>query len=357
MDHRPGQQDGATLNEDLHRRDFRLNAIGLKLDGTTPRLLDPTGGLMDLREGRIAAVREKNLQDDPLRLLRGVRLMAELGMSIDAMTLEMIQRNRELLRRAAPERIQAEVLRLVAAPAAARAIQTTREMDLLQPWSTQNNTAFSPWSPAINEACALLTTDERAQALPLARLTALLSDTGLKQLRCSRQQMHRCARLRHWWMETLGKEPCIHPDQLAEQDRLALHQTLRRISRLHSRATRIRANALVNVEKPQDPLFHPRPPLDGNSLQQNLRVSPGPILGALIRHLTLERAYGRLSNREQALHAARSWLSHHRFRPPRMGPVINCLCSDDNDRPDTQSFFSFPFHERASLHRQFAAEF
>ena len=31
-----------------------------------------------------------------------------------------------------------------------------------------------------------------------------------------------------------------------------------------------------------------------------------------------------------------------RFRPPRMGPVINCLCSDDNDRPDTQSFFLLP---------------
>ena len=307
------RQDGATLNEDLNRRDFRLNAIALKMDGTSPRLLDPTGGLKDLREGRIAAVREKNLQDDPLRLLRGVRLMAELGMSIDALTLEMIQRNRELLRHAAPERIQAEILRLVAAPAADRAIQTTTEMDLLQPWSTQSNTVFSQGSPAIGEACALLTTSERAQALPLARLTALLTDAGLKQLRCSRKQMHRCERLRHWWMETLGKEPCIHPDQLAEQDRLALHQDLEKdlpaliLALPESEQT----HWLMRWRNPQDPLFHPRPPLDGNSLQQNLRVSPGPILGALIRHLTLERAYGRLSNREQALHAARSWLSHH----------------------------------------------
>ena len=221
-------------------------------------------------------MREKPSRRPPETAARGAA-DGGLGMSIDALTLEMIQRNRELLRRAAPERIQAEVLRLVAAPAAARAIQTTREMDLLQPWSTQNNTAFSPWSPAINEACALLTTDERAQALPLARLTALLSDTGLKQLRCSRQQMHRCARLRHWWMQTLGDEPCLHPDQLAEQDRLALHQDLEKdlpafiLALPESEQT----HWLMRWRNPQDPLFHPRPPLDGNSLQQNLRVSPG----------------------------------------------------------------------------------
>ena len=96
-------------------------------------------------------------------------------MSIDALTLKMVQRNRELLRQAAPERIQAEILRLVAAPAADRAIQTTKEMDLLQPWSTQSNTAFSQGSPAIGDRGTLLTTSERDQALPLARLTALLS--------------------------------------------------------------------------------------------------------------------------------------------------------------------------------------
>ena len=307
------RQEGATLNDDLNRRDFRLNAIALELNGTTPHLLDPTGGLKDLREGRIAAVSEKNLQDDPLRLLRGVRLMAELGISMDPLTLKMIQRNRELLRQAAPERIQAEVLRLVAAPDADRAIQTAKEMDLLRPWSTRNATVFSPGSPAIGDRGTQLTDDERDQAIPLARLTALLTDAGLQQLRCSRKQMHRCERLRHWWTQTLGQEPCVHPDQLSEQDRLALHQDLENDlpAFILALPAAEQTDWLMRWRNPQDPLFHPRAPMDGNSLQQNLKVGPGPTLGALIRHLTLERAYGRLSNREQALHAARSWLSHH----------------------------------------------
>ena len=61
---------------------------------------------------------------------------------------------------------------------------------------------------------------------------------------------------------------------------------------------------------PQDPLFHPRPPLNGTDLQEALQISPGPSLGDLIQHLSLERAYGRVSTREQALNAARSWLFH-----------------------------------------------
>ncbi|QNI49360.1 tRNA nucleotidyltransferase (CCA-adding enzyme) [Synechococcus sp. A18-25c] len=307
------RQDGATLNEDLNRRDFRLNAIGLKLDDAIPRLQDPTGGLKDLREGRIVAVQEKNLQDDPLRLLRGIRLMAELDMTMDSRTLEMIQRNRELLKDAAPERIQAEVLRLVAAPAADCAIRTAREIDLLHPWSTRDAMAFSQGSEAVSAGSALLTANERDQALPLARLTALLTDAGLKQLRCSRQQMHRCERLRHWWAQTLGQEPCVHPDQLSEQDRLKLHQDLENDlpAFILTLPGPEQQHWLRRWRNPEDPLFHPRPPIDGNSLQQDLKVTPGPILGALIRHLTLERAYGRLTNREQALSAARSWLSHH----------------------------------------------
>ena len=59
------RQEGATLNDDLNRRDFRLNAIALELNGTTPHLLDPTGGLKDLREGRIAAVSEKTFKTTP----------------------------------------------------------------------------------------------------------------------------------------------------------------------------------------------------------------------------------------------------------------------------------------------------
>ena len=302
------RQEGATLEDDLSRRDYRLNAIALSFDGT-PRLIDPTGGLEDLLSGRIVAVREANLQEDPLRLIRGLRLTAELGMTMNSQTLMMLRRNRSLLPKAAPERIQAELMRLTAAPDADRAIQTLLDLKLLKPWTTN----MADQSPAATVRRAdLLTDSERRQALPLARLTQLLPDEGLKELRFSRRQLQRCERLRHWIERSSSDQgdPCL--EQFSEQERLQLHKDLEQDlpALIVTWPEELQQSWLKRWRDPQDPLFHPRSPLDGDTLQNALPISPGPSLGALIQHLCLERAYGRVSTREQALNAARSWLSY-----------------------------------------------
>ena len=62
---------GANLHDDLLRRDYSANAIALPLQGVEPTgaLLDPSGGMTDLAAGRLRAISEANLLDDPLRLL------------------------------------------------------------------------------------------------------------------------------------------------------------------------------------------------------------------------------------------------------------------------------------------------
>ena len=313
------RQEGATLEDDLSRRDYRLNAIALSFDGT-PRLIDPTGGLEDLLSGRIVAVREANLQEDPLRLIRGLRLTAELGMTMNSQTLMMLRRNRSLLPKAAPERIQAELMRLTAAPDADRAIQTLLDLKLLKPWTTN----MADQSPAATVRRAdLLTDSERRQALPLARLTQLLPDEGMKELRFSRRQLQRCERLRHWIERSSSDQgdPCL--EQFSEQERLQLHKDLEQDlpALIVTLPEELQQSWLKRWRDPQDPLFHPRSPLDGNTLQKALSISPGPSLGALIQHLCLERAYGRVSTREQALNAARSWLS---YRAVQADPNGSC---------------------------------
>tara|TARA_Y100000589_G_scaffold96448_1_gene91021 strand:+ start:173 stop:1168 length:996 start_codon:yes stop_codon:yes gene_type:complete len=305
------RQEGQTLEDDLNRRDYRLNAIALSFDGS-PQLIDPTGGLEDLREGRVVAVRETNLQDDPLRLLRGLRLIAELEMSMDSQTLSLLHRNRSLLPRAAPERIQAELLRLVAAPAAAQTIPLISELDLLEPWSTQSTGVDAEQNLGTCERSELLTDSERRLALPLARLTRLLPDAGLRELRFSRRQLQRCERLRYWIGRLTAEKGPPALEDLTEEQRLQLHRDLEidLPALILTWPAGLQQQWLERWRDPQDPLFHPRPPLDGTTLQEALSLSPGPALGALIQHLSLERAYGRVSTREQALKAARSWLSH-----------------------------------------------
>ena len=301
--------EGDDLIEDLFRRDFKLNAIALSLSDPQ-QLIDPTGGIQDLQNGLICAIRESNLRDDPLRLLRALRLMAELEMRIDADTLAMLEANSPLLTHSAPERIQAELLRLVAAPAADEAIALLQALALLNPWRPRDleHSHSTLGRPLI--ANSSMTLEEQTLALPLARLTGLLSDPGLKSLRFSRRQIQRCSRLRYW-QERIGAGDSVTLD---ETERLRLHQDLEADlpALVLCWPKQRRDEWMQRWRDPKDPLFHPCSPLDGDTLQKALSLQPGPKLGALIQHLTTAHAYGRVSTREQVLDEARRWL----HRPP-----------------------------------------
>ena len=304
--------EGNDLTEDLFRRDFKLNAIALSLS-EPQQLFDPTQGLQDLQNGVISAIRESNLRDDPLRLLRALRLMAELEMRIDADTLAMVKANSPLLTHSAPERIQAELLRLVAAPAADQAIELLQTLQLLSPWRSKDaEPALMPLGQSRPTEPGM-TQDELTLALPLARLTRLLSDQGLKSLRFSRRQIQRCSRLRYWQART-GAEG---NGTLNETERLRLHQDLEADlpALVLCWPNERRDLWMRRWRNPKDPLFHPCAPVDGDTLQTKLSIQPGPKLGALIQHLTTAHAYGRISSLEQALIEARRWL----IRPSSTG--------------------------------------
>jgi Poly A polymerase head domain/Probable RNA and SrmB- binding site of polymerase A len=99
-----------TIEADLLRRDFTINAIALPVSGGEH--LDPCGGSDDLQLREIRAVSESVFDDDPLRLVRAVRLADELGFTIAPMTRQLIVDNAELVTRAAGERVLAELDRL-----------------------------------------------------------------------------------------------------------------------------------------------------------------------------------------------------------------------------------------------------
>jgi tRNA nucleotidyltransferase (CCA-adding enzyme) len=59
----------------------------------------------------------------------------------------------------------------------------------------------------------------------------------------------------------------------------------------------------------EDTLFHPSAPLNGRTLQAEFGLRPGPELGELIHHLCLERAFGRIGNKAEAIQCARDWIN------------------------------------------------
>lgn len=114
LDHR--RPDSVTftrsLEEDLQRRDFTVNAMALGLRGD---LRDPFGGQADLEKGILRCVGDpdRRFNEDALRILRGLRFAAVLGFELEEQTAESIHRNRNLLREIAAERIQTELLKLL----------------------------------------------------------------------------------------------------------------------------------------------------------------------------------------------------------------------------------------------------
>jgi tRNA nucleotidyltransferase/poly(A) polymerase len=99
-----------TLEDDLRTRDFTLNAIARPVSGG--ELIDPLGGQADLAARTLRAVGPTIFEDDPLRLLRAVRLEEELGVVLEDGSESLVREHAELVTRPAGERILGELERL-----------------------------------------------------------------------------------------------------------------------------------------------------------------------------------------------------------------------------------------------------
>jgi tRNA nucleotidyltransferase (CCA-adding enzyme) len=261
------------------------------------------------------AVSEANLLADPLRMLRGMRLAAELGFEVDATTLAWIGQHHGRLAAVAGERVVAELERLAVAPAGGEGLQRVLEAGLLRPWSDVEAPAELQHLDGRAATRRGLDPAETAGALRLARLAAVLDERALAALPLSRRTEHRCRQLRHWG-ERLRQGGIDRLEGLAEEERLALQQQLEEdlpalLLQIDPAAAQA---ALGRWRDRRDPLFHPRTPIDGARLQRELGLRPGPLLGRLLQHLLRERAFGRLPDASGGgdaviLAAARRWLA------------------------------------------------
>ncbi len=121
-----------TIEEDLSKRDFTIDAIAMALDEGSPnRLIDPLGGVSDLERRLIRMARNSAFIDDPARLLRAFRLAAELGFSIDGETEAIIERDRELINSVSGERVRDELGRILETVRAADSLRHLDKLGLL----------------------------------------------------------------------------------------------------------------------------------------------------------------------------------------------------------------------------------
>jgi poly(A) polymerase len=117
---------GGSLRADLALRDFTVNAIAEPLAGGAP--IDPLGGLGDLSARRLRMAGPRAFAEDPLRVLRLVRLAAELQLDPEPDTLRSARAHAGALIGVSPERVFMELRRIISAPRAPWGLQTMSEL-------------------------------------------------------------------------------------------------------------------------------------------------------------------------------------------------------------------------------------
>lgn len=115
---KPAVESG-TLDDDLNRRDFTINALAIQLNRLHfGKLVDRFKGIKDLEKGILRTPLDPDVtySDDPLRMMRAIRFASQLGFSIDQKSLDSITRNAERIKIISKERIADELNKIVLSP-------------------------------------------------------------------------------------------------------------------------------------------------------------------------------------------------------------------------------------------------
>ena len=251
-----------SIEDDLASRDFGINAIAERVGGT--ETVDPYDGRGDLEAGRIRAVADTVFQDDPLRLLRAVRLENELGFRMTRETEELVRRDAPLVTAPAGERVLAEVWKL--SPDGYRRLD---ELGLLEPLGGQLDERLDRWDSPAYRLVAVF--GERLRRFPVSNNLRRLASALLRAEppEPDARSIHRFRRATEpWALEALAFVGA--PD----------------------------LGGTVEEARRNDP---PEPLLRGDELG----LPPGPEIGRLLAEIDEERAAGTIATKEEALDYAR----------------------------------------------------
>lgn len=191
---------GKTIEEDLERRDFTMNAVAFQLDENSTNLLkfvDPFNGIGDIELKLIKAVGnpDARFKEDALRLMRAVRLATQLNFSIDETTLTAIRSDAKLIEHVSGERVRDELIKILATERAYDGIMLLNSTNLLQYILPELETGkgVSQERPGRHHTADVFTHNVLSLKYtpatdPLVRLATLLHDVGKPMVRSEDEQ-------------------------------------------------------------------------------------------------------------------------------------------------------------------------
>jgi len=356
---------GDTIEEDLERRDFTVNAMAVELTGGRRAFVDPFGGLAALASGVLdtPATPEESFADDPLRMLRAARFVAQLGFTPAPRVVAAMTAMAAELGRITAERVQVELSKLIMGAHPRRGLELLVDTGLAEvvlpevpamrlaiDEHMQHKDVYTHSLVVLEQAIARETDGPDL----VLRLAALLHDIGKPDTR-RREPDGRVSFHHH---EAVGAKlvrkrlralryPKVIVDEVSQLVFLHLRfhgygggewtdSAVRRyvtdagplLDRLHklvrsdsTTRNKRRAAALqrtyddlesrITTLRAQEELDAIRPDLDGNAIMELLGIGPGPLVGQAYKHLLALRMERGPLSREDAEAELRRWAAEN----------------------------------------------
>ncbi len=352
------RMQGGSLEADLARRDFTINALAQELLNPEAKIVDLYGGERDLRERRLRAISESTFRDDPLRLLRGVRLAGELGLQVESHTEELMRRDAPLIASSSSERVRDELIKILSLPDSAASLRYLHQLGLLlhiipevgdeslpHPLDTvealerlltlEGEEVWCSLLPTLQRHLGEVTADDGTRFTTL-KLVALLHHAGqpkvehpppegassiraiLKRLRFANRELRRAEKIALGnplaWRLGLDPPPDVEVYRFFRALKegsvealllsLADHLACRR-GNMHSPKWRNHLSNVVPIlsryfSQERGRIFPPRL-VTGTDLRREFHLAPGPLIGHLLEKIREAQVEGKVTTREEAL--------------------------------------------------------
>jgi tRNA nucleotidyltransferase (CCA-adding enzyme) len=297
----------ASLQQDLYRRDFTINAMAIALNGSCPgQLIDHFGGKQDLETRIVRAIHPNSFIEDPTRIFRSIRFATRLNFSLAAQTEQFIRRSVKngLHDGIGGDRLKTEVIYILKAPYWLSALEKLADLDALRCIHSglKLTDLLKKQLKMLDDAANKLTNLKVASwQLRFERLLLDADLTILEKFYLEAQALERI-RLTHENLSILEK--------LSEQDLdiRALHQLCQKLSNevcllLGSAVSpSVQTSLYAYLERRMQLV----PLLNGNDLQ-TLGFKPGPQLREMLAALFTEQLVGNLIDRITAI----AWIREH----------------------------------------------
>lgn len=337
-------QWGKTLKEDLSRRDFTINAMALD---SSMKIIDDYDGQKDLKKKLIRAVGDANkrFSEDALRMMRAVRVAAELGFLIEEKTFEAIRKNAALINKIAEERVKEELFKIISSPNPYDGMIIFRNSGLMEKILPELENCFgveqkSPQRHHIYDVGThlLMSLKVCKSEDAVTRFATLIHDIGKPQtmrklptgvvtfynhemvstkiaeniadrLRFSNKERQKLLTLVRWHQFTVSE---MQTDSAVRrfirnvglenvEDMLALRIADRLGSGARETSWRLEDFKKRLVEVQKQPFSVRDLKIDGNEVMKALKLKPGPKIGEILEKLFKEVEDKKIPNKKKAL--------------------------------------------------------